>query len=682
MKADSLKIFKVFSSGGVVHYILPYFQREYAWEKSHWQTLLNDVLGLYETYNPDKEPEHFMGALVVINDGTRNGVIPAFKLVDGQQRLITISLMLWALGQLIEHSHSAIYKRIQGLLINPEESGLLYFKLLPTTKYGDREAYLALLKREALPAQTDSKIPESFHYFHKEFETRLKAGSLDPERLFLILVNCLQVVFIDLDQDERPYKIFESLNAKGKPLTQADLVRNYIAMKLPEARQGEIFEKYWSKIEAMLQEKRTVGRSRLGELTAFLRHYLAMRSGTLCNEAHVYERFRDRVEAEFSTPQTFEQEIATLKRFAEHYDRFLRPEHEQDNDIQTVLRRLNTLEISTAYPFLLAAYDHMAQSGMGKNDLCEVLRVLENFMVRRYIVGEPTNYLNKMFPTLWREISPARVVDTLTKVIVTKNYPADHRVQQAMLTEQIFDKRSQTREKIVIILESINRRLSAMSGGYTVLDNPPTIEHIMPQTLSDVWKEELGSDWERTYTDFLNTLGNLTLVTQEWNSSLSNAPFTTKKQKILTHALRLNSDYFNRTIDRWDEGAIRTRAEFLTARIFEIWPQLGTVPVQKNVSGTKPKTLIVLGEAFSVSSWRDVAFQTAKSVAEIVDDFNKIAEQMPAYFDKEKFRSACRQLPNGWWLYMNLSAASIKSFCRNLIALAGLTEEDWQVEEE
>jgi hypothetical protein len=133
-----------------------------------------------------------------------------------------------------------------------KKCGLLYSKLLPTTKYGDQEAYLALIKREASFEQTDSKIPVSFHYFHKEFETRLKAGSLDSGRFFLILVNCLQVVFIDLDPNERPYKIFESLNAKKKPFTQADLVRNYIAMKLPEIRQGEVFEKFWSKFEMKL----------------------------------------------------------------------------------------------------------------------------------------------------------------------------------------------------------------------------------------------------------------------------------------------------------------------------------------------------------------------------------------------------------------------------------------------
>jgi len=295
MKADSLRMSRVFSSGGDVYYFLPYFQREYAWEKKNWQTLLNDVMGLYEVYDPDKVPEHFMGALVVINDGTRNGVIPAFKLVDGQQRLTTISLMLCALGYLIAVDHPGIYKRIRRLLTNQDETGEIYFKILPTKKYGDQAAYLALVRGEELPPSLDSKIPEAYLYFKKAFETRYKRGNLDPERLFLVLVNSLQVVFIDLDQNERPYEIFESLNAKGKPLSQADLVRNYIAMKLPESRQGEVFEKYWSKIEDRLQEKRTVGRSRLGELTGFLRHYLAFRNGKLPNASHVYERFRDRI---------------------------------------------------------------------------------------------------------------------------------------------------------------------------------------------------------------------------------------------------------------------------------------------------------------------------------------------------------------------------------------------------
>ena len=295
------------------------------------------------------------------------------------------------------------------MLTNPDESDLLFFKLIPTTKYGDRDAYLALLKGEEFPNNIDSKIPEAYQFFYKEIGNRIKAETIDPDRLFIVLVNSLQVVFIDLDQGERPYEIFESLNAKGKPLSQADLVRNYIAMKLPEKRQAEIFNKYWSKIETILQEKRTVGKSSIGELTAFLRHYLTMRNGVLCNQAHVYERFRDRIENETTSTDEFEKEIATLKNFAEHYNRLLRPENEPNSAIKTKLIRLNILEVSTAYPFLMAVYEFYSQKNLSRDEFVEVLEILENYIVRRYLTNEPTNYLNKMFPTLWREISPAKL---------------------------------------------------------------------------------------------------------------------------------------------------------------------------------------------------------------------------------------------------------------------------------
>lgn len=685
MKADSLKIARVFANGGDVHYVLPHFQREYAWDKENWQTLLNDVIGLYESYTSDNEPEHFMGALVVINDGTRNGVIPAFKLVDGQQRLTSISLLLCALGQIIENTHASLHKRIRRLLTNPDETDILFYKLVPTKKYGDRDAYLALLKGDEFPEGIDSKIPEAYRFFFKELDNRIKAQAVDPDRLFLVLANSLQVVFIDLDQGERPYEIFESLNAKNKPLTQADLARNYIAMKLPEKRQTDVFEKSWSKIENLLQDKRTVGRSNLGELTGFLRHYLTMRNGVLCNERHVYERFRDRIENETSNVNEFEEEIGTLKKFAEYYDRLLRPEHEPDLGIKTKLRRLNVLEISTAYPFLLQVYEAYGNKSISRAEFEEILDILENYIVRRYLTNEPTNYLNKMFPVLWREINPSKLIESLKRVIVSKKYPSDINVRREVLTEQVYDKRSQTREKIVLILETINRYLSIKnhSGGYTILDKPATIEHIMPQTLSDEWKTHLGKAWEQTYKDYLDTLGNLTLVTQEWNSELSNSPFPNKKNKLERHALTLNNEYFSQRISKWDDKAIQNRAKFLIEAILEIWTELGTPPVVQKSSGTKPRSLTILGQAFVVNTWRDVAYYTSQIVSELVDDFEtRIAAQMPAYFDKHEFQNACKQLPNGWWLYLNLSAASVKSLCRNLLTLAGISEDDWQLEED
>lgn len=691
MKAESLRIAKVFSSGGDVHYILPYFQREYAWDKINWQTLLNDVLGLYEIYQDTKPPEHFMGSLVVINAGAQNGTVPVFKLVDGQQRLTTISIALSALSSLIKNSpkegHSKLYNKIRRMVTNPEEDGLLYYKLLPTKKYGDQTAYIAVIREENPLPQTESRIPLAYQFFREQFASRLnmdgaKADGLDPDRLYLVLANALQVVFIDLNQEERPYEIFESLNAKGKPLTQADLVRNYIAMKLPESRQPEVFDKYWSKIEDLLQEKRLVGRSYLGELTAFIRHYLALRSGVLCNEEHVYARFRDRIEAEFSTPQAFEAEIATLKRFAEHYDRLLRPEHESDQEISTCLKRLNVLEFSTGYPFLMAAYDSLKQNQLDRTDFLQGLSNIENYMVRRFLANEPTNYLGKVFPGLWKETDPSNFCESLAKMLLLRNYPADHRISQILSSKRMYDKSAQTRSKTTMVLETINRHLASRknAGAYTVLSGEPTLEHIMPQTLTDAWKKELGPNFEQVYDERLNTLGNLTLVTADWNASLSNASFQEKRSKLASHGLQLNADYFSKPIPKWDEQAIRDRADYLMDLIFEIWPSLGEIPSAPNSPSLVPIKLIIQGQEFEVHSWRDVAQQTAEYVSCKTPNFMALAQVMPSYLGKQQFSQDSRQLSNGWWLMVNLSANSIRSLCHNLFSEIGLTDNDWSVE--
>jgi len=312
--------------------------------------------------------------------------------VDGQQRLVTISLLLCALDRLVGATHPEVSRRIQKLISNPDEAQDNYFKLLPTKKYGDRAAYAAIVRGETVLPKTESRIPEAFEYLFKELEGRILRGEIEPNRFFIALTNCLQVVFINLDQKERPFEIFESLNAKAKPLSPADLVRNYIAMRLPAKKQEETFEKYWAPIDELLQEKRTVGKSRLGELTAFLRHYLAMLTGLLPNEQHVYERFRDRMEKEFSDTEAFIDEIAVIKRYAEYYNRLLRPIHEPDQVIRTQLKRLNVLEVSTAYPLLLAMYEARFQARINDKEFLEGLETIENYLVRRFVAGEPSNY--------------------------------------------------------------------------------------------------------------------------------------------------------------------------------------------------------------------------------------------------------------------------------------------------
>lgn len=680
MKADSLHMGKVFSSGGDIHYVLPHFQREYAWEKSEWQTLLKDIFAIYEIYSDEQPPEHFMGALVVINDGMQAGTVPVFRLVDGQQRLTTISLLLCALRSVVsgDEQFDPLRKKIIRMLVNGDEKGTLFFKLLPTLKYGDRVSYCALIEDKALSAGIESRIPAAYEYLRKELATRLHGQEYDPNRLFNVLMTSLQVVYINLDDRERPYEIFESLNYKGKSLTQADLVRNYIAMKLPPTRQEAAFIELWSPIEEMLLEKRPVGRSRFGELTAFLRHYFAMLSGVLINEEHVYSRFRDR--GEQLTVSEFEAELQRLKRFANYYDRLLRPEHEPIPTVRDRLHRLNILEMSTGYPFLMALYERREQGEIGEQEFVAGLGVIEAYMVRRFLNQDSTNYLNKMFPTLVKEVGSDDFVHSLKAALGTKREPSDVRLRRSAETLSLYRRDKSTRQKLDLVFQAINRRLSEGSGAFTVLDDDPSLEHIMPQTLSEAWKQALGGNWAQDYDLLLHTLGNLTPVTSSWNSQLSNSGYATKRARLAEHGLRLNAGYFGSAAapEVWNGDAIRARAQWLMEYIIAIWPQLGETP-----SGyeEQPKLLTIMGESHAVNSWRDVLRQTAEVVAAWTGaEFEKkVAAPMPSYFQKEPFKSASHQLANGWWVYVNLSTEWAKKVCLKLLEAAEIPEEEFEV---
>lgn len=172
----------------------------------------------------------------------------------------------------------------------------------------------------------------------------------------------------------------------------------------------------------------------------------------------------------------------------------------------------------------------------------------------------------------------------------------------------------------------------------------------------------------------------MTLVTTEWNSALSNLPFSDKKPKLANHALLLNQEYFARPITCWNENAIQARAQFLLKNILEIWPAIGEMPAPKKASGTKPFKLILLDQEFEVSSWRDVAIKTTEAIAELVGSFDEY-KSLPSYLSKKPFVGTCRQLSNGWYLYVSLSANAIKYYCRSLMTKVGFDQNEWQVEE-
>lgn len=677
MEADSYQISRVFMGGGDIHFRLPYFQREYAWEKENWETLLNDILVLYDLYSEEGAPEHFMGSLVVLLERT-HGVLSIFKVVDGQQRLATISLIFCALSDLIKATQPALERKIRNYIVNEEESGEYFYKLLPTEKHSDRATYQNIVNRVPIESNS-SRIQEAYNYFRGEIGLRLEAGEIKAEQFFMVVSKCLQVVFINLNNNEKPYQIFESLNAKGKPLSQADLIRNYIAMKLPEKLQPDVFDKYWSKVDETLQEQRLVGKSRLGELTAFLRHYLSMQAGVLINEDKVYEQFRNRVELNFPGPEQFIEEIKSIVTYAKYYYSFLNPDKEEDKEIRYWLERMTKLEVSTAYPFLLALFHAKDSNTQIKEQLIQAFEILENYLIRRYLAGEPTNYLNKAFPGLWRDIDPVVFVQSLKDALLVRNYPSDAKVRSKLASRSLYDNSSTTREKTTLVLMTLNRYLceKAHLDVQQVLDGTSSIEHIMPQALSDDWKQDLGENYNEIYDTYLDTLGNLTLVTTGWNIELSNSRFSVKKLKLERHGLEINRSYFCQPISTWNGVTIQSRAAKLTEYILEHWPAIG---VLQSPYSAYPINLTCMGQTLQVSNWRGVSYQTLMAVLSTGIAIESLAIGLEYYLRQAEFPNAHRDLPNGWYLNTNLSAYYHLYFCKKLMENASLLPAVWKVD--
>lgn len=685
MEVTYHSIAKVFSTGGDTHYVMPYGQRAYSWGKDEWETLWRDIIAIYDEYQPEPPPEHFLGSLVVVSGGNVHGLIPVFIVFDGQQRLTTISLLFCALRDVIKEQHPGLAKQISRLLINEDAPGDVFFKLLPTLKNSDRSAYRALITGKELPkSENESLLTQAYRYFLGELRREIRGKHIIPEQFYVVIGTSLQVVLMTLGQHERPHRIFESLNAKGKPLTQSDLIRNYIAMTLPMSQQEAVFHEAWDPIESWLNDQRSV--ARIGELSAFIRHYLAMHTGVLCSEDHIYARFRDWMG---SRGEGLSAELVTLKRFAHYYYTVLNPSEEPDEEIKRRLYALNILEASTAYPFLLALFEARHTRSVSHQEIIAILDILENYLVRRYLASEQSGYTNRMFPTLWREVRQGEtdrsLPEAISAALATKNCPTDREVRDAVCKRRRYRGTTSSKERIQYILERIDRRISAGTDTIVLLDGHPTIEHIMPQTLSDEWRTELGPEADQIQREYGDTLGNLTLVTQQWNNKLSNRPFEEKRVVLAQHGLRINSAYFAQPIEHWDEQAIQQRANVLADHILALWPSLGVAatPV-RSAARIVPQTLMIQNERYPVRLWRDVVWNVAEYTIR-QGAFEAARVSVPTLFEQDDEHRSWSQewklLSNGWRVRVYMDQGSVRRVCQRLLSAAGVAIDAWHIED-
>lgn len=678
MDAHSQDLAGLFNHGGGVQYMLPYFQRQYTWEEKDWQALFSDIILLCNDKNHDDSTEHFMGSIVTVNSGLA-GSAPRYTLIDGQQRLITISLLLKALSAVGTEELQDKLPYIDSLLRNSLEKGDSALKVLPCEKNHDRAAFAALVGGASDVPDGESGVHQAYDFFVDSLEGMRDDHELDLPRFLDAVVRHLMFIRIETTPDDKPYRIFESLNGRGVKLTQGDLVRNYVAMRLPDpADQDEVFKGSWGTIDSLLDDSREVGRSGMRELTAFIRHYLAATSRVLYEERNVYEEFRNYAEHTAKDPATFKQLIARVARYAGYYDQLLRPAHESDQETGSLLSSLSLFDQSASYPFLLEAYDALSSGLITRRQFNRMLEVLGGYFVRRFLCGYPTNYATKQLPNVWQEVGQSPdPVEALRTALGARKCPTDDEIAEEVLHFRLYPTpRATTRISHVLFRLSIE----ADPGIDVHPVVSPTLEHIMPQTLTRVWRQQLGDDADEVNTKYGDTLANLTLIPQDWNSSLSNGPFNEKRSVFRTSKLPLNYVFFERIGDTWNVEQLKKRGQWLAELVGRVYPEFPRIEPVAVASGDAPKYFKLDGDVVSVASWRDI---TTATVLYIIDrgKFDSAKIEAPTYFKREEdqlvWPPRWRKLPNGWRVFTAFGRLGTARFCKRLLVASGLVDVAW-----
>lgn len=552
MEASPVHIIQYFD--GAKQGLIPLFQRPYSWEPSNWNTLWDDLMAQYDESD---RSSHFMGAIVTVPVKSVPVGVTKHLVIDGQQRLTTISILLMAIRDQAKTSEDTVTAGIIGdLLVNRHYDAPDDLKLVPTQV--DRAAFNILIKGENPDAYEESRMVQAYRFFLKKLDgTDIEDQPLVPGTILQAIQQSLQVVMINLGESDDPYLIFESLNHKGKPLSQADLVRNYVLMRFQHStksggEQEVVYEELWRPMETGLNSN----------MTEFLRHY-GMRWGHNVRKGDIYTASKTEFEKLKETSEV-KDALKQMKLAALAYEKFIRPDEEGNERISQRLHGIQELDSTVFYPILIRLYRGWEREEMSLDALIDCLDALESFYVRRLACGVPTNALNKITLEICLNLpdgDPATWMrERLLQGSGSRRWPNDQEFEDALVVQQLYPRRRLAKYMLIALEKSFQHK-------EPVDTTTASMEHVMPQTLSKQWEEELGEKHIETHEKWLNTLGNLTLT--GYNPELGNAPFSEKKEKLQNTHFELSRSLLDEP--QWTESEIEQRGRALAKRAVERW---------------------------------------------------------------------------------------------------------------
>lgn len=562
MKANETKVDKFLATNETT-FAIPVYQRNYDWTLTQCKQLLHDII---ETGKNEKTNAHFIGSIVYVHDDvyTASG-LTELTIIDGQQRLTTITLIYIALFRLAKQlDNQMLVNRIhKTYLINEFAPEAEKLKLKPTEN--NKEALRHILNStdgEAFKGY--SKIIENFEYFR---------SAITPEKFENVQRGLSKLIFVDIALDrqkDNPQRIFESLNSTGLELSQADLIRNYILMGLSRTNQEKIYKSYWEIIEKNTKDE-TLNKTRVSE---FIRDYLTLKNKEIPNKGDVYLTFKTNYPT--TTIDDLEETLSELKSLSKFYNKLVNPKNEADREIRQQLEYISRLEINVAFPFLMKIYEDYSNSLIDKHIFISILSLVQSFTFRRFILGLPTNALNKIFMTLYDKVELENYLISIQKSLIQKSgiqrFPRNTETINALKEKDVYNIKPKNRTYLLERIENFQNTEPVIIEGNSDI----TIEHIFPQNPDPKWKIELGAEeYNFIKENYLNTIGNLTLSGN--NGKLGNKPFTEKQimnvdgkeQGYKFSRLWLNRDLKEKT--KWDKEEIEIRANQIAERFLKIW---------------------------------------------------------------------------------------------------------------
>jgi len=582
---DATKINEYFY-GDKTLFIIPLYQRKYAWERKHCERLFADL----EKIHKHNVYSHFFGSIVSIRASeTEDDLL----IIDGQQRITTISLIVLAAINAVENGDmECVDEDIDNIkknyLFARKRKVERRIKLRPIER--DMLAYDALFYNnpEDFISPEESGITRNYLLFYQ----LVKLSDLTFDEL-IESIEKLIVIDIRLDSKDNPQLIFESLNSCGKDLEEADKVRNYLLMSLSAQEQEDYYKKYWSKIEACTDD----------EPTMFIRDYLTIKRGEISNITELYFDFKKYVEEIRISRQEL---LAEMLDYAKLYQCVIKGKTESA-DVNRKLIQLNNVGSTVGMPFYMAFLHYAKNNGLDNKEIYNVFDVVENYWARRIICAYPANVMSKMFAMLHSDI--CRIIrnhekrnvaldvsySELLKYVLLKKqgnakFPSDSQVDEMFKTRQVYKIPVDYRCFLFERMENENSHELNTTIVSQMKENKISIEHIMPQTLTTQWKEDLGNKWEEIHDTYLHTFANLTLT--GYNSSYGNHTFQEKKigyvdkkgNKVYgfnDSAFRL-SNYLKRC-EKWTLTELNERQQILLGNFKSLWPMISTeyIPLDK-----------------------------------------------------------------------------------------------------